>query len=222
MRSTAVLLVEDDFVIGEGLKIGLTSRGFTINWERTAGGASRIIKQMPLDVIVLDLGLPDTDGMIVLERLRNSGNDTPIVILTARDAVNSRIKGLDLGADDYIVKPVTTDELAARIRAAARRNAGRASEIIKHGKLSLDTLGHQVYYDALEIKLTPNEFSVLHKLATNVGRIVPIESLIADLELASPDISSESLRVHIHSLRKKIDTKFIETIRGVGYIIKSS
>ena len=218
MSSAAVLLIEDDELIGEGLNLGLAARQISVHWVRTASAAWRAIEQFSAEVIVLDLGLPDADGMQVLKRLRESGNSVPVIILSARDAVKTRIHGLDMGADDYVVKPVTTDELAARIRAVTRRTTGRASEEINCGNVSVDLLAHKVYVGSKEIKLTPNEFVLLHALTSKPGQVLRIDTLVARMENISPDASAQSLKVHIHSLRKKLNSNIIQTVRGVGYM----
>jgi len=153
MIKASILLIEDDAIIGEGLKLGLTAREFSVDWVQTALVAWSALIQTSPDVVVLDLGLPDADGMQLLKRLRKTGSTVPVIILTARDAIKSRILGLDFGADDYLVKPITTDELAARIRAVARRNTGRASETLTHNDVSLDTLARQVYVGDERISL---------------------------------------------------------------------
>jgi len=221
MIKASILLIEDDAIIGEGLKLGLTAREFSVDWVQTALVAWSALIQTSPDVVVLDLGLPDADGMQLLKRLRKTGSTVPVIILTARDAIKSRILGLDFGADDYLVKPITTDELAARIRAVARRNTGRASETLTHNDVSLDTLARQVYVGDERISLTPNEYELLYILLSKVGQAVSIDNLLSEIETNSPDASQQSVKVHIHSLRKKLNTDIIQTIRGFGYAIKS-
>lgn len=216
----SILLVEDDPLIGQGLELGLETRGFAVNWQCSAGGAIQSLQQSGADVMVLDLGLPDMDGLDLLKRLRQTDVNLPVIILTARDAVKNRIEGLDFGADDYLVKPVSTDELAARIRAAARRNTGRASETIICGELSIDTQTQQVTQGGVGVHLTPSEYQLLLVLATHQCRVVASETLIAHLDTVSRDTSAQSLQVHVHSIRKKLKTDAIQTVRGVGYLLQ--
>jgi two-component system response regulator QseB len=214
-----ILLVEDDELLGDGLQTGLTSHNYTVDWIKDGVSAEQALDYEDFDVMVLDLGLPKRDGLKVLENLRKNGKDTPVLILTARESVEDRITGLDMGADDYMVKPCDLDELAARIRALHRRKRGSASTLIEHGKLSLDPSSHIVMYENETLTLPRREFALLEKLLENVGKIVSRDQLLQTL-YGWAEIDSNTLEVHIHNIRKKLPEKYIRTVRGVGYMIE--
>ena len=213
----SVLLVEDDPLIGQGLELGLQSRGFRLTWLDKGLGVQQLLQEQLFDVLVLDLGLPDIDGIDLLQRIRLTSIDIPIIVLTARDSVQNRITGLDHGADDYVIKPTSTDELAARIRAAARRSGGRSSETLRFGQLALDLLSRKLQSDGKLIQLTPNEFLIIEILMRKMGEIVHMETILNVLENSAQESSPQSIQVHIHSLRKKLGAQMIKTVRGVGY-----
>ena len=214
-----ILLVEDDPQLGDGLCIGLRQAGFTVDWLQTGKSASAALAVETFDLVVLDLGLPDGCGMQVLRTLRQAGRDLPVLILTARDAVSDKIAGLDAGADDYLVKPIDLDELAARLRALARRRQGRATLLLVHGSLTLDPAGRRVTRDGVEVSLSAREFSLLQVLLEAAGRVLPKSQLEQALYGWSDEPDSNALEVHIHHLRKKLGSTLIRTLRGVGYTI---
>lgn len=213
-----ILLVEDDPQLGDGLAVGLRQVGLAVDWVRDGALAARALQDEEHDLVVLDLGLPGMAGMDVLRRLRADGRAVPVLILTARDAVADKIAGLDGGADDYLVKPVDLDELAARIRALARRAAGRAEPLLRHGRIVLDPAAHRATLDGRPVELSMREFAVLRVLVENAGRVMTraqIESAIYGWH-EGPD--SNALEVHIHHLRRKLGADVVRTLRGVGYV----
>lgn len=214
-----ILLIEDDPVLGDGLAAGLRQSGFAVDWLKDGESALAALQSERFDLAVLDLGLPRLSGMEVLKRLRARGDATPVLILTARDATNDKIAGLDGGADDYLVKPVDLDELAARIRALLRRSSGRAEPVLRHGAVTLDPAGHWVELDSARIELSAREFAVLHALLANAGRVMTRAQLEQSIYGWSEEPDSNALEVHIHHLRRKFGADFIKTLRGVGYTI---
>jgi len=215
-----ILLVEDDPLLGDGLAAGLRQAGFAVDWLKDGDSALAALKSERFDLAVLDLGLPKRDGMEVLRRLRSDGSAMPVLILTARDATSDKIAGLDGGADDYLVKPVDLDELAARIRALLRRAAGRAEPELRHGGIVLDPAGHRVEVDGRPVELSAREFAVLHALLANAGRVMTRSQLEQSIYGWNEEPDSNALEVHIHHLRRKFGTDLmIKTLRGVGYTI---
>ncbi|MDD5249972.1 MAG: response regulator transcription factor [Rhodocyclaceae bacterium] len=214
-----ILLIEDDPPLGDGLAAGLRQAGFAVDWVRDGESAVAALAAERFDLAVLDLGLPRLSGMEVLKRLRAKGSAMPVLILTARDATTDKIAGLDGGADDYLVKPVDLDELAARIRALLRRAAGRAAPELRHGKLVLDPAGHRVEFDGQPVELSAREFAVLHALLASAGRVMTRGQLEQSIYGWSEEPDSNALEVHIHHLRRKFGAELIKTLRGVGYTI---
>jgi len=217
-----VLLVEDDTLLGEGLCTGLKQDGYAVDWVQDGMAAEVALNVEHFDIMILDLGLPKQDGLQVLQKIRVKDNPIPVLILTARDSLDDRIKGLDVGADDYMVKPFDLEELNARMRALLRRSAGRAAPKLVHGNLALDPAAHEVHYGGAAVDLPPKEFAVLQTLLENVGRVISKTKLQETLYSWEQDVASNALEVHIHHLRKKLGSDFIRTIRGVGYIIEHS
>jgi two-component system response regulator QseB len=215
-----VLLVEDDELLGKGVRAGLAQQGYTVDWLRDGQAAELALLAEHFDLVVLDLGLPKRDGMDVLQNVRAKGISTPVLILTAREGIEPRIKGLDHGADDYLEKPVDLSELFARLRALQRRSAGRADPLIHYGDLHLDPASHSVYRDEQRINVSPREFSLLHKLLESAGRVMSREQLSQSLYGWDTEIDSNAVEVHIHNLRKKLGNGIIQTVRGVGYMIE--
>ena len=213
----SVLLVEDDPLIGQGLELGLRSRGFLLTWVDRGRNVLSLVRDQPFDVLVLDLGLPDIDGIELLQQIRQAKIDIPIIVLTARDSIKNRITGLDHGADDYVTKPASTDELAARIRAVARRKGGRSNETLNIGRLELNPLSRELLKEGQPVQLTPIEYLIVETLMRKEGVVVSIDSLLHVLEDATHESSIQSIQVHIHSLRKKLDPEIITTVRGAGY-----
>jgi DNA-binding response OmpR family regulator len=214
-----VLLVEDDPQLGDGLTVGLRQAGFTVDWVKNGQIADQVLLTETFDVIVLDLGLPRMDGTEVLRRLRRRGQVLPALILTARSSTPDKIAGLDGGADDYLVKPVAIDELAARLRALVRRAAGRADPVLRHGDVILNPASRCVTVAGDAIDISPREFAVLQTLLENAGRVISRAQLESAIYGWRDEPDSNALEVHIHHLRKKLGTDFIKTLRGVGYMI---
>jgi len=215
-----ILLVEDDPLIGDGVKNGLKQFGYTVDWLVDGESAKRTLRAESFDIIILDLGLPNLSGIELLRLIRSQGITTPVLILTARDSVEDRVKGLDSGADDYMVKPFELQELAARTRALIRRSSGRAEASITHGNVTLDPAAHKVFLNDEEINLPRREFALLHKLLEEKGRVLSREQLMQSIYGWDEDVDSNALEVHIHNLRKKLNATFIRTIRGVGYMVE--
>jgi two-component system OmpR family response regulator/two-component system response regulator QseB len=214
-----VLLVEDDPQLGDGLMVGLRQAGFAVDWVKDGVAADIALATEPFGLMILDLGLPKLSGMDLLRQVRARGQDVPVLILTARDGIPDKIAGLDGGADDFLVKPVDLDELAARIRALARRAAGRAMPMIRHNGLVLDPAGHRVTLDDQPIELSTREFSLLHVLMENAGRVMTRSQLESSIYGWRDEPDSNALEVHIHHLRRKLGADCIRTLRGVGYTI---
>ncbi len=215
-----VLLVEDDRLLGEGIYAGVQHSGYAVDWVKDGEMAETAIATEPYDLVILDLGLPKKPGLDVLESLRARGDDTPVLILTARDTIDDRVAGLDKGADDYLVKPFDLDELLARLRALARRRSGRASPVLTHGDIVLDPAAHRVEQAGQGVELSPREFAVLQTLLENAGRVLSRSRLEESLYSWKNDIESNAVEVHIHHLRKKLGKGLIRTIRGVGYMVE--
>lgn len=214
-----ILLVEDDPQLGDGLTVGLRQAGFAVDWVKDGNAADHALHAESFDLVVLDLGLPRLSGMDVLRRARQRGQTMPILILTARDATGDKVSGLDAGADDYLVKPIDLDELTARLRALARRSAGRAAPLLSHGELALDPAAHVVTLAGQPVELSSREFSLLQMLLENTGRVLSRTQLEQSLYGWRDEPDSNALEVHIHHLRKKLGSDLIRTLRGVGYTI---
>lgn len=211
-----LLLVEDDDVLGDALQAGLRQDGYETLWVRDGLSADRSLLNGRFDLLVLDLGIPHRDGLRVLRDMRNRGDITPTLILTARDTAEDRVIGLDSGADDYLVKPFDFDELHARLRALTRRERRQLSRVWVHGEVSLDRDAHTVRHRGQLIELAPREFALLQLLLENPARVLSRAQLEHAL-YAGSDIESNAVEVHVHHLRKKFGADFIQTVRGVGY-----
>jgi two-component system response regulator QseB len=215
-----ILIVEDDVLLGEALAAGLRQTGHAVDWFKSGPDADGAISGAPYDVILLDLGLPGGDGMKWLAQWRNRGVKVPIMILTARDAVEQRIAGLDAGADDYLVKPIGVDELAARLRALLRRTAGRSQPVWQHGALAYDPKSKRVQWKGQPVELTARELALLEALMTDPERILPKAALLQKLyDWGGTEPESNALEVHVHHLRRKIHPGVVRTVRGVGYAL---
>ena len=214
-----ILLAEDDTLLGDGLRAGLRQAGFQVDWVRDGLAAERELRAQTYAAAVLDLGLPGMDGMDVLASVRRAGVTLPVLVLTARDAVPDRIRGLDTGADDYVVKPVDLDELAARLRALVRRAAGQPQELLQAGGLQLDPAARTVQRDGEPVLLSTREFDLLQALMLNAGRVLSREQLEQHLYSWGREVESNAVEVHIHHLRKKLGADCIQTVRGVGYLL---
>lgn len=214
-----LLLVEDDAMIGEGVRKGLRQDGFAVDWVQDGHSAELALDNEVYDLLLLDLGLPKKDGLDILAGLRHRGNTIPVLILTARDAIAERVKGLDAGADDYLVKPFDLDELAARIRALLRRKAGRAEPIIQVGNLVINPATHEVSLDARPVTLSAREFALLSALADRPGTVLSRAQLEEKLYGWEQEVESNTVEVYIHSLRRKLGADFIRNVRGIGYMV---
>jgi two-component system OmpR family response regulator/two-component system response regulator QseB len=214
-----ILLAEDDELLGAGLRAGLVQQGFEVDWVRDGVVAERELKSQLHQAAVLDLGLPRQDGMQVLQHIRQVGVNTPVLILTARDALPDRVQGLNLGADDYVVKPVDLLELAARLNALVRRSAGQTQPVLTSGPVSLDPVARVVLLAGQPVMLSHREFDVLHTLLLQAGRVLSRVQIEQHLYSWGHEVESNAVEVHIHHLRKKLGAELIQTVRGVGYII---
>jgi len=212
-----VLVVEDDEMLLEGLKAGLGLHGFQVEAVGLLGDAEAARKVARFDAMVLDVMLPDGSGLDLLRRLRGEGDGTPVLLLTARDAITNRIEGLDLGADDHLGKPFDLDELAARLRAVARRGHGRAAPALVCGLLKLDPAKREVTMDGALIALSRREFAVLEALMERPGVVLSREDLQEKLYGWLDEVESNAVEVHVHKLRAKLGKEMVETVRGVGY-----
>jgi two-component system OmpR family response regulator/two-component system response regulator QseB len=213
-----ILLVEDDRLLGDGLQAGLTQAGYAVDWLRDGDAAVAALSAESFAAVVLDLGLPKRDGLSVLKWLRERRDATPVLILTARDQLEDRVRGLDLGADDYVLKPFDLDEIAARLRALVRRAHGRPEPVLALGEIELNPAARTVTRGGEPVELTPREFDLLHLLLENSGRVLTRRSLEEQLYTWQDAVDSNALEVHIHHLRKKLGNELIRTVRGVGYM----
>ncbi len=209
-------------MLGEAVIAGLRQHGFTVDWVQDGLAAEHALSTEIFELVVLDLGLPKRNGMEVLSDIRGRGNQIPVLILTARDTVEERVRGLDSGADDYLVKPFDLSELCARVRALIRRHSGRSTPILEFGRLRLDPAAHSVEFDGEKVELSPREYVVLQMLLENAGRVQSRERLEEALYGWSGDVESNTIEVYIHHLRKKFGKELIRTIRGVGYMVEKT
>ena len=214
-----LLLVEDDRMIGESVQKGLRLDGFSVDWVQDGNSAELALETERYDCVLLDLGLPKKDGMDVLRGMRSKRDAAPVVVITARDAVPERIKGLDTGADDYVVKPFDLDELAARVRAVVRRREGRAEPVIEYLELALNPATHQATYRGQPLGLSAREFTVLEALVSRPGAILSRAQLEERIYGWGEEVESNAVEVFIHSLRRKLGAEFIRTVRGAGYMV---
>jgi two-component system, OmpR family, response regulator QseB len=213
-----LLLIEDDEQLGDAVKEGLILHDYIVDWVKDGEAARSVVKSHTFDLIILDLGLPKLSGLNFLKIVRQEGLKTPVIILTARETVEDRIKGLDSGADDYMIKPFELNELSARIRALVRRSQGRADSILQYRNIILDPAAHSVYLDDVLINVPRREFALLQKLLEKSGQVLTRETLMDSIYSWDETVDSNALEVHIHNLRKKLNADFIRTIRGVGYM----
>ena len=204
-------------MIGDSVRAGLRRDGFTVDWVRDGRAADLALANAVYDLMLLDLGLPKKDGLDVLRTARRAANRIPVLILTARDSVADRVKGLDAGADDYLVKPFDLDELSARIRALLRRQAGRVEGVIEFGDLKLNPASHEVTLKGKPLALSAREFALLEALLDRPGAVLSREKLEEKLYGWGEEIESNTVEVYVHSLRKKLGQDFIKNVRGVGY-----
>jgi two-component system OmpR family response regulator/two-component system response regulator QseB len=214
-----ILLAEDDALLGDGLRAGLRQMGFLVDWVRDGEAAEAELRTGAYAAAVLDLGLPLKDGMDVLLSVRRAGVKLPVLVLTARDALPERIRGLDGGADDYVVKPVDLHELAARLRALVRRAHGEAQPLVVAQDITLDPASHLVHQAGEVVPLSPREFDLLHALMLNAGRVLSREQLEQHLYSWGQEVDSNAIEVHIHHLRRKLGATSVQTVRGLGYLL---
>lgn len=212
-----VLLIEDDALVASGIIAGLRLHGVTVDHATTAAAAQRAVETGAFDLLVLDLGLPDEDGMVLLNRLRAAGHALPILVLTARDAIEHRVAGLQAGADDYLLKPFDLNELVARLQALQRRTAGRVTKVIRHGPLLFDPASREVMLDGVKVELSRRELALLQALLENPRRVLTADQVKDSLYGFEDNVESNALSVHIHHLRRKLGPRIVETVRGVGY-----
>ncbi|HCK4596421.1 TPA: response regulator [Pseudomonas aeruginosa] len=212
-----VLLTEDDDLIASGIVAGLNAQGLTVDRVASAADTQALLQVARFDVLVLDLGLPDEDGLRLLQRLRQQGVDLPVLVLTARDAVTDRVAGLQAGADDYLLKPFDLRELGARLHTLQRRSAGRCVNVIEHGRLSYDPSTRETWLDGRPVELSRREQALLQALLNNRGRILSGEQLKDSVYGFGDEVESNALNVHIHNLRRKLGNAIVQTVRGLGY-----
>lgn len=214
-----ILIVEDDPLLGDGITRALTKTGDSADWLTTGEEAWHTVQLEHFDCMILDLGLPGMDGLSLLRKLRKAGNTLPVLILTARDAIEDRIAGLDAGADDYLLKPFDLAELRARLRAVTRRYKGYSDTLLQLGDISIDTQAQSVSYCGQAVILSRREYGLLLTLAENAGKVLSRSRLEESLYGWGNEVESNTLEVHIHHLRKKLATSIIRTVRGVGYMM---
>jgi two-component system, OmpR family, response regulator len=215
-----ILLVEDDFMIGEAVSVALKDAAYAVDWVRDGDTAWDTLKHGGYQAMLLDLGLPKRDGMEVLRYLRRTGNKVPVIIITARDGVENRINGLDLGADDYLTKPFNVNELLARLRAVVRRQSGQASPILTNGKVTLDPATHQATCGDIMVILSAREFALLHTLLLHPGRIFARAELEEHIYGWNEEVESNAVDFLIHGVRKKLGATTIKNVRGAGWMVE--
>ena len=214
-----LLLVEDDAMIGEAVLQVLRAEHYAVDWVRDGAMADAALKSEQYDLVLLDLGLPQRDGLDVLRALRQRRATVPVLVATARDGVADRIAGLDAGADDYVLKPYDIDELLARIRALLRRSAGRGEPVFEHKGVSLNPATRQATLQGQPVSLSAREWAVLEALIARPGAVLSRAQLEEKLFSWKDDISSNAVEVYVHGVRKKLGNDFIQTVRGLGYVV---
>lgn len=214
-----ILLIEDDSLIGEGLKLGLTKSGFSVDWFQDGKTGLQAIDSAPYDAVVLDLTLPKMDGLEILQNWRKNNHDVPVLILTARDTLDERVTGLQRGADDYLCKPFALAEVVARLQALIRRRYGQTNPIIEYGKVKFDPNQRKVFLGNDEISLTTREYNLLELFMHNKERVLTRSAIEEKLYTWDDEVSSNALEVHIYNLRQKLGKQFIRTVHGVGYTL---
>lgn len=214
-----LLLVEDDPMIGKSVHAWLKGQGYAVDWVRDGIAAETTLQGTPYDLVLLDLGLPRKAGPDVLAALRARGASMPVLVLTARDAIGDRVKNLDAGADDYLVKPFDLDELSARVRALLRRQAGRTEPTIEHGPLRVDPATREVMVDGTTVSVSAREYAILLALLQSAGTPLSRGQLEEKVYGWGEEVESNAIEVHIHALRRKLGPDLIRTVRGVGYLI---
>lgn len=214
-----ILLVEDDKMIGEGLHKALRQSAFSVNWVQDGIAAENSLQDEPYDLVILDIGLPGKSGLDVLKNLRARHEAVPVLVLTARDAVSDRVKGLDLGADDYMLKPFALEELEARVRSLLRRQAGQAGEWLEYKNLRLNPKTHEAQYCGEKVALSGREFALMFALIKTPEGTLSKSQLEESLYGWNEEVASNAIEVHVHQIRKKLSPTIIKTIRNVGYTL---
>jgi DNA-binding response OmpR family regulator len=214
-----ILVVEDDVLLGKGVVAGLSQAGFAVDWCKDGDDADAALSTMAYDAVVLDIGLPKTDGLTLLKRLRSARDATPVLILTARDAIDDRIAGLDAGSDDYLVKPFDLGELLARLRALVRRSKGVVETVLSHGPLTMRQASREVMLDGNPVTVSEREYALLQELLLNVGRVLSKPDLEDRIYGWGEEVESNTIEVYVHRLRRKLHPDLIRTVRGVGYVM---
>jgi two-component system, OmpR family, response regulator len=220
-RRVRILIVEDDPVLADGLQQSLRGSDYAVDWVADGALADKILKDEVYDLMILDLGLPKLDGFEVLKRLRSRGSKLPVLILSAREATEDRVRGLDLGADDYMIKPFSLPEMEARVRALLRRGMGATQSLLIHGALAFDSASRMAAVDGKPLDLSGREVSVLEVLLLRAGRVVSKEQLVEHLYSFNEEVGMNAIEVYVHRLRKKIEGAgvTIRTVRGLGYLL---
>ncbi len=219
-----ILIAEDDLVLSDGLQRALRAAGYTVDHVANGSEADAALLLQNFDLVILDLGLPQLPGLEVLRRLRGRGTHTPVLILTAADSVEQRVKGLDLGADDYMAKPFALQELEARVRALTRRGIGATGQVVRHGSLSFDPSSRVAYLNDQVVDLSAREVSLLEALLQRAGRLVSKDALVQALCSWGEEVSNNAIEVYVHRLRKKIEPAGVRiaTVRGLGYCLEKA
>ncbi len=217
-----ILIVEDDPVLADGLTRSLRESDYAVDCVNDGGEADHVLAAQPYDMVILDLGLPELGGFEVLRRLRHRGSRVPVLVLTARDTLDERVRGLDLGADDYLTKPFDLPELEARLRALIRRGQSGGGSVLSHGTLKLDTAGRRATLDGEPLDLSARELGVLEVLMLRSGRVVSKEQLAEQLYGWDEEVGANAIEVYVHRLRRKLEPAgvTIRTIRGLGYLLE--
>ena len=215
-----ILLVEDDPMIGEAVSLALKDAAYAVDWVKDGATANSVLEQGGHQAVLLDLGLPQRDGLEVLRRLRRAGNGVPVIVITARDGVDDRIKGLDVGADYYLVKPFDVNELLARLRAVARRQGGQAGAMLTNGRVSLDPTTHVASHGETVVVLSAREFALLHALLLRPGRILTLMQLEEHIYGWNEEVESNAVAFLIHAVRKKLGAGVIKNVRGAGWMVE--
>jgi two-component system response regulator QseB len=213
-----ILLIENDSSVGQNLKSSLSEIGYTVDWLPDGQNIDQALNNDNFDAFIINTDLPHKSGIEVIREIRGKSS-TPAIAISQRDKIEEKVTALDTGADDYLIKPLQLEELAARLRAVIRRSSGRSESVINYGQITLDPSSHMVYRKDKQINLSPKEFVLLHKLLENTGRVLSREQLAQTLYGWENEIDSNAVEVHIHNLRKKLGLKLIRTIRGVGYMV---
>ena len=217
-----ILLVEDDPMIGEAVSIALKDAAYAVDWVKDGAAASSVLGQGEHQAVLLDLGLPKRDGLEVLRRLRQAGSSVPVIVITARDGVDERIQGLDIGADDYLVKPFDVHELLARLRAIIRRQGGQAAPVLTNGKVSLDPTTREARCGDVVELLSAREFALLHALLLHPGAILSRTELEERIYGWNEEVESNAVDFLIHAVRKKLGADVIRNVRGAGWMVDRS